>query len=236
MTGPGSQVTESEAIESVAPLGELASSAVVADTGSELSPLNGDERRAALAMFDQSSTDQSSTAPVEQEVQTQASEETPQVASVNQSQPTYNDTRLTAIQKAPDASADLQSRVTSVISVGSVAEHQRAASHTPYPELNDTYEPVGPGAEYMIAQHPAQDRLVISVYEDSWVDVRDAEGVRLYRALAKAGRRIDLSGKLPFSLHVGNAPGLGLELNGEFIPIEGYRADNSARLTLATTR
>ena len=86
----------------------------------------------------------------------------------------------------------------------------------------------------MIAQQTVRDRLVISVYEDSWVDVRDANGVRLYRDLAKAGRRIDLSGQLPFSLHVGNAPGLALELNGNYVPIQRYRPDNSARLTLAT--
>ena len=104
----------------------------------------------------------------------------------------------------------------------------------PNSNIQGLYEPVGPGAVEMIAQLPMQDRLVIEVYEDSWVDVRDGAGIRLYRNLARAGRRIDVSGQLPFSLHLGNAPGLELQLNGEPIAIKRFRSDNSARLTLAS--
>ncbi|NND38145.1 MAG: DUF4115 domain-containing protein [Pseudomonadales bacterium] len=86
----------------------------------------------------------------------------------------------------------------------------------------------------MISQLQVPDRLVIDVYEDSWIDIRDSQGSRLYRNLARAGRRIDVSGSLPFSLHVGNAPALDIALNGERVPITRYRADNSARLTLAS--
>ncbi|MGB5326258.1 MAG: RodZ domain-containing protein [Pseudomonadales bacterium] len=110
------------------------------------------------------------------------------------------------------------------------------SSQTVVPNANmrDLHEPVGPGAVDMIAQLQVPDRLVIEVYEDSWIDIRDSQGIRLYRNLARAGRRIDVSGSLPFALHVGNAPGVELELNGERIPITRYRADNSARLTLAS--
>lgn len=100
-------------------------------------------------------------------------------------------------------------------------------------------EPVpyaAPGAADMLVLHGMQDRLVINVYEDSWIDIRDSEGARLYRDLARAGRRIDVSGDLPFALHLGNAPGLALELNGESVSITRYRADNSARLTLASNQ
>ncbi|MDG2079469.1 MAG: helix-turn-helix domain-containing protein [Pseudomonadales bacterium] len=104
----------------------------------------------------------------------------------------------------------------------------------PNSNIQGLHEPVGPGAVEMIAQLHMQDRLVIEVYEDSWVDVRDGAGMRLYRDLARAGRRIDVSGQLPFSLHLGNAPGLELQLNGEPIAIKRFRSDNSARLTLAS--
>jgi cytoskeleton protein RodZ len=104
----------------------------------------------------------------------------------------------------------------------------------PNSNIQGLHEPVGPGAVEMIAQLHMQDRLVIEVYEDSWVDVRDGAGIRLYRNLARAGRRIDVSGQLPFSLHLGNAPGLELQLNGEPIAIKRFRSDNSARLTLAS--
>lgn len=107
-------------------------------------------------------------------------------------------------------------------------------SVVPNANMHDMHEPVGPGAVEMISALPVADRLVIDVYEDSWIDIRDGDGNRLYRNLARAGRRIDVSGRLPFSLHLGNAPALEIELNGERIPITRYRADNSARLTLAS--
>lgn len=91
-----------------------------------------------------------------------------------------------------------------------------------------------PGAAKMVNLHRAQDRLVIDVLEDSWIDVRDSDGNPLYRNLARAGHRIDVSGELPFALHVGNVPGLALELNGEPVAISRVRRDNSARLTLAS--
>lgn len=91
-----------------------------------------------------------------------------------------------------------------------------------------------PGAAAMVAQFQQRDRLVIWVREDSWIDVSDGLGNRLYRDLARAGKKIDVSGNLPFSLHLGNAPGLALELNGESFAITNYRDDNSARLTLGS--
>ena len=93
--------------------------------------------------------------------------------------------------------------------------------------------PVRASAAAMVAQHVPSDRLVIAVHEDSWVDIRDRNGTRLYRNLARAGNKIDVSGSLPFALHVGNAPGLELELNGAPFVIAEYRTDNSARLTIA---
>lgn len=89
-----------------------------------------------------------------------------------------------------------------------------------------------PGAAAMVAQYQQRDRLVILVREDSWIDVKDSSGNRLFRDLARAGKKIDVSGKLPFSLHLGNAPALALELNGKPFAIPSYRDDNSARFTL----
>lgn len=78
------------------------------------------------------------------------------------------------------------------------------------------------------------DRLEISVLSDSWIDIRDAAGNRLYFDLAQAGRTIDVTGRLPFHLHVGNGPGLQMKLNGSPFAITSFRTDNSARFTLAT--
>lgn len=242
MDQPETQNTQPLTSSEVAPLGELAVTAVSSEVKpeAELLPLNGDERRAALAMLDVDVTvsddepDKASSLNQTNVELTDASE--PGNTDINQLvafetvalETVAFETRTPVI-----SNVDNQRSVRSVINVGNRDSVDRRAANAGALRLQDNVEPVGPGAEYMIAQYVAKDRLVISVYEDSWVDVRDAEGVRLYRALAKAGRRIDLIGKLPFSLHVGNAPGLGLELNGEYVPIEQYRSDNSARLTLA---
>ena len=84
------------------------------------------------------------------------------------------------------------------------------------------------------SQNQLQDRLVISVKEDSWVHITDSAGSQLFRDLAKAGKKIDVSGALPFDVHLGNAPGLALELNGSPFAITDYRDDNSARLVLGS--
>lgn len=203
------------------------------DPSNRLVPLNQQERRAALA-------------GLEQTAGTAAVETQPSNAAIERGNDAAQRSRLVAIESSVSAGDSVvleagaeNASVRSVINVGELSGGRvasaTAGSAANSGALSDSYEPVGPGAEYMISQHAMQDRLVISVYEDSWVDVRDAKGVRLYRNLAKAGRRIDLSGELPFSLHVGNAPGLALELNGDYVPIERYRSDNSARLTLVDT-
>jgi len=85
----------------------------------------------------------------------------------------------------------------------------------------------------MASQHPLQDRLVIEVSEDSWVHITDAAGSQLFRDLARAGKKIDVTGDLPFNLHLGNAPGLALELNGSPFAITDYRDDNSVRFVMS---
>ena len=88
-------------------------------------------------------------------------------------------------------------------------------------------------AAAMAAQYQSQDRLVIKVSEDSWVHITDAAGSQLFRDLARAGKKIDVSGDLPFNLHLGNAPGLALELNGSPFAITDYRDDNSVRFVMS---
>ena len=84
------------------------------------------------------------------------------------------------------------------------------------------------------SQDQPQDRLIIRVKEDSWVHITDSAGSQLFRDLARAGKKIDVSGDLPFDVHLGNAPGLELELNGSPFAITDYRDDNSARLVLGS--
>ena len=91
----------------------------------------------------------------------------------------------------------------------------------------------GSAVDVMLTQHQSQDRLVIEVSEDSWVHITDAAGSQLFRDLARAGKKIDVSGDLPFNLHLGNAPGLALELNGSPFAITDYRDDNSARFVMS---
>jgi cytoskeleton protein RodZ len=77
---------------------------------------------------------------------------------------------------------------------------------------------------------------VLSFTGDSWVEVRDAAGARLYYELGQAGSRRTLRGMPPFQIVLGHYPGVSIEMDGQAraIPIEAVRG-NTARFTLDPT-
>ncbi len=208
-------------------LGPLASEAIAASTGAE-QPASSSPA-AAERLVAASTEPAGVTAPEPSSAENTASSPMPAAY------PADLQTGDTRPGSALAANTTSQVRAAGVITVGSDARTgQLDRSNRPGDSIEDAFEPVGPGAVQMISRVRTPDRLVITVYEDSWIDVRDNSGARLYRNLARAGKRIDVSGELPFALHVGNVPGLEMRLNGEPVEITRYRSDNSARLTLAS--
>jgi cytoskeleton protein RodZ len=90
--------------------------------------------------------------------------------------------------------------------------------------------PAGDVAEDSAAAVDYTAVLNLTFDESSWTEITDARGERLFYDLGTVGRRVTLRGEPPFSVVLGNAGGVRLELNGEEYEIptvgrQGSRAD-----------
>jgi len=69
------------------------------------------------------------------------------------------------------------------------------------------------------------DKLKLRLTGDSWVEILDRDGNRLYENLARTGDEISLAGTAPFSVKLGFSQAVSLEFNGEpFDPAPFSRA------------
>jgi len=57
--------------------------------------------------------------------------------------------------------------------------------------------------------------LVLTFEQESWAEVADARGTRLYYGLGAAGRRAEMRGEPPFAVVLGNAGGVKIRVDGE---------------------
>ncbi|MEO8938102.1 MAG: helix-turn-helix domain-containing protein [Burkholderiaceae bacterium] len=75
--------------------------------------------------------------------------------------------------------------------------------------------------------------LTFHFSEDSWVEVRSADGKVLLQRLNTAGSEQQVDGEAPFSLIVGNAKGVALRFRGQPVDLGPYTRDQVARFTLS---
>lgn len=68
--------------------------------------------------------------------------------------------------------------------------------------------------------------LAFRFEQDTWVEVRDARGVPLVRRLVRAGMTRRVVGQRPVNVHLGNAPGVVLEVDGEPFPVARHTGEN----------
>lgn len=83
--------------------------------------------------------------------------------------------------------------------------------------------------------NPAADKtrgLHFSFEQDSWVEVRDQGGKVLFSKLSRAGSEESVDGQGPFTLVIGNAPGVKVSLRGKPVDLAPRTQGNVARLTL----
>jgi len=76
------------------------------------------------------------------------------------------------------------------------------------------------------------DRVVLHFTEDCWVEVKTLDGASLYSDLNRAGATLELTGRAPFRVLLGYAPGVSLEFNGEPVALARYSRNNVASLVL----
>ena len=77
------------------------------------------------------------------------------------------------------------------------------------------------------------DRLSFSLRGESWIQVRDRDGVALYTGTGAPGSTRVVQGQPPFSIVVGNAAMVSLEFNGQAVDLVPHTSQGGvARLTV----
>lgn len=82
----------------------------------------------------------------------------------------------------------------------------------------------------------APDALTLGFKSTSWVRVEDSNGKVLLSGVIQSGDRQVLSGKPPYSLFLGNAPGVSVEYQGKPVDIKSYiKSNDTARLSVPSS-
>jgi len=76
------------------------------------------------------------------------------------------------------------------------------------------------------------DTVVLDLTGDSWVEIYDRNGNRLFLDLARGGKNYIINGNSPFDILLGAAKEVSVEFNGESINIGPYIKYGIARFTL----
>lgn len=77
--------------------------------------------------------------------------------------------------------------------------------------------------------------LTVTYVEKSWTEIRDADANTLMQGLIEPGVVRNLSGKPPFEIFLGNAPGVVIEVNGLYFDHSQYnRSNRTARFQVSS--
>jgi len=79
------------------------------------------------------------------------------------------------------------------------------------------------------------DTLMLSALDDSWCEIQDSTGKRLYYQLLHKGEDIKLSGIAPFMVFLGNAPKVRVEINNKIVDFDNLINKNSHIASLKIT-
>lgn len=77
--------------------------------------------------------------------------------------------------------------------------------------------------------------ITVTYTEKSWTEIRDADSNTLMQGLIEPGVVRNLSGKPPFEIFLGNAPGVVIEVNGLYFDHSQYsRSNRTARFQVSS--
>ena len=80
--------------------------------------------------------------------------------------------------------------------------------------------------------HEGPDRLVLRLSADSWIQIRDSFDNKIFTNLAIKDQTLELSGTAPFSVILGYAEGVSVELNGNSFDTAPFTKKSIARFQL----
>ncbi|MDB5973617.1 MAG: hypothetical protein JWR07_377 [Nevskia sp.] len=118
-----------------------------------------------------------------------------------------------------------------------------SASQSPAPTSGQGPQPTlatelsAPPAAATAAATPAgpapAGALTLGFKATSWVRVEDSSGKVLLSGVVQSGDRQVLAGKAPYSLFLGNAPGVSVEYQGQAVDLKPYiKSNDTARLSV----
>ncbi|ACR10645.1 transcriptional regulator, Cro/CI family [Teredinibacter turnerae T7901] len=81
---------------------------------------------------------------------------------------------------------------------------------------------------------PSQDRLNFTFNDDCWLQVTDATGKVVFAQLQTKGDNLQLFGESPFSVMLGNARAVAIELNGAPVDINPVSNRKTLRFTVSS--
>lgn len=115
---------------------------------------------------------------------------------------------------------------------------QAATEPAPAPSMPSAQSPASPSAAAVnkpsTPAPAALDNATVQLRfeSDSWVEINDADGKRLFFATGKTGEVKTLKGPAPFDVVLGNAPGVKIEYNGSPFDLKPYTRGTTASFTL----
>ncbi|HET8552137.1 MAG TPA: RodZ domain-containing protein [Gammaproteobacteria bacterium] len=130
-----------------------------------------------------------------------------------------------ATQAPPTIAGSAAGKSTNAVTQPPAAKQPATAAVTPTPENKKAQVPA--------ADVPNGLPLALRLTGDSWVEVDDANGKRLYYGLAHGGQTLYLNGEPPLHVFLGNAPNVRVLTAGNVIDTKEYtRSDDTARFTI----
>lgn len=103
-----------------------------------------------------------------------------------------------------------------------------------YQELENDYsqDALEDGANETIEKTSVvvKDQLRFELTDDSWIEVRDSHGERIYADLARRDNTFEIEGDAPFAIIIGDGSAVSLTLNGRNVPFS-YGRNNYAEFT-----
>ncbi len=76
------------------------------------------------------------------------------------------------------------------------------------------------------------DSVLLTISEDSWIEIYDANDQRLFMELAQEGEQFQIDGTAPFNVILGYSPGVSIKFNDKVFDPEPYSSNGVARFQL----
>lgn len=142
------------------------------------------------------------------------------------SDPTILDSQVPVEPTTPTTPTDVPAAPADAAAPATAPADPAAVAAAAPPAAPATAEPVAPPA-------PVGTQLLLEFDAISWARVEDATGKSLLSGVISAGEKQTLDGKPPYSVFLGNAPGVRVTFGGQPVDLKAYVKGNStARFTL----